>query len=68
MAIQREYFGERADGVKLYRTLSDEGKFIIQTETEAVFEDAVDVEDATYTYAESEEVIPYHTEGNTNAN
>ena len=54
MAIQREFYGERSDGVKLYRTFSDDGKFIVQTETGAVLEDAVDVEDATYTYAESE--------------
>lgn len=68
MAIQREFFGERSDGVKLYRTFSDDGKFIIQTETGAILEDAVDVEDATYTYAESEETIPRHTEESTNAN
>ena len=68
MAIQREFFGERSDGVKLYRTFSDDGKFIVQTETGAVLEDAVDVEDATYTYAESEETIPHHTEESTNAN
>ena len=68
MAIQREFFGERSDGVKLYRTFSDDGKFIVQTETGAVLEDAVDVEDATYTYVESEEAIPHHTEESTNAN
>ena len=68
MAIQREFYGERSDGVKLYRTFSDDGKFIVQTETGAVLEDAVDVEDAAYTYAESEEAIPHHTEESTNAN
>ena len=46
MAIQREFYGERSDGVKLYRTFSDDGKFIVQTETGAVLEDAVDVKDA----------------------
>ena len=68
MAIQREFFGERSDGVKLYQTFSDTGKFIVQTETGAVLEDAVDVEGATYTYAESKEAIPQHTEESTNAN
>ena len=68
MAIQREFFGERSDGVKLYRSFSDTGKFIVQTETGAVLEDAVDVEGVTYTYAESEEAIPHNTEESTNAN
>jgi len=68
MAIQREFFGKRADGVKLYRTFSDNGKVIRQNETGVLLDEAVDVEDATYTYAESEETIPHHTEESTNAN
>ena len=54
MAIQREFYGERSDGEKLYRTFSDNGKCIVQTETGAVLEDAVDVESAEFTYAETD--------------
>ena len=68
MAIQREYFGERADGVKLYRTFSDNDRVIRQNETGTLLEEAVDVEDAPYTYTESEEAIPHHTEEKDNAN
>ena len=68
MAIQREYFEERADGVKLYRTFSDDGKMIRQNETGVLLDEAVDVENAKYTYTESEEAIPHHTEEKDNAN
>ena len=68
MAIQREFYGERADGVKLYRTFSDDGRMICQTETGVLLEEAVDVEEATFTYAESGEPIPHQTEEKDNAN
>ena len=55
MAIQREFFGERADGVKLYRTFSDAGKVIRQNETGEELDEAVDVETAEYTEPHEEE-------------
>ena len=57
MAIQREFYGERADGVKLYRTFSDGGKVIRQNETGIPFDEAVDVEDAAFTYSETDTEI-----------
>lgn len=54
--IITELFLTRYDGVKLYRTYSDEGRYIIQNETEAVYEEAVDVEGAGYTYREGEPI------------
>lgn len=66
MAIQKELFNTRMDGVKLYRTYSDAGKMIIQNETGAILEEAVDVENANYTYTESETPIPEHKEGQEN--
>lgn len=45
----------RADGVKLFRTYSDEGRDIIQNETGIVYSEAIDVENAPYTYTESDE-------------
>jgi len=54
--IQKVFFITRKDGVNLYRSYSDEGKIIIRNDGEK-FEDAVDVENAGYTYTESEEYI-----------
>ncbi len=62
MAIQREFYGERADGVKLYRTFSDAGKIIRQNETGEELDDAVDVETAEYTYMETDKDIETHGE------
>lgn len=66
MAIQKELFGENADGVKLYRTFSDENRKILQVETGIIFDDAVDIEGAEFTYLETDGVID-QTEGS-NAN
>ena len=63
MAIQREYFCERADGVKLYRTFSDGDKVIRQNETGVLLDEAVDVEDAKYTYTETDVQITYLDNG-----
>ena len=57
MAIKKELFGENADGVKLYRTFSDESKKILQVETGIIFDDAVDIEGAEFTYLETDGVI-----------
>lgn len=55
--IVKELFMTRSDGVKLYRHYSDEGKRLIQNETGIVYDEAIDVETAPYTYTESEEFI-----------
>ena len=55
--IVKEEFKTRGDGVKLFRTYSDEGKKIIQNETGVVYTEAIDVENAPYTYSESDEDI-----------
>ena len=52
MAIQRELAGETAEGVKLYRTFSDENRKILQNETGLIYDDAVDIENAEFTYTE----------------
>ena len=55
--IIREFYLERPDGVKLYRTYSDIHHYIIQDQTGIEYEDAVDVEDSPYTYTESDREI-----------
>ena len=56
--IVREYFQTRSDGVRLFRTYSDAGFLIRQTQTGSEYSEAVDVEDAPYTYAETDTKIP----------
>lgn len=55
--IVKEFFRTRKDGVNLYRTYSDEGFYIIQNETGVEYAEAVDVEDANYTYSESDRLV-----------
>lgn len=50
--IKRELFADN-----LYRTYSDEGFKIRQVETGIIFDDALDLESANYTYEETEEKI-----------
>ena len=56
--IVREHYKTRSDGVELYRTYSDAGCLIRQVETGAEYSEAIDVADATYTYAETDKIIP----------
>jgi hypothetical protein len=55
--IVKEEYKTRADGVNLFRTYSDKNKKIIQNETGIVYAEAIDTENAPYTYSESAEVI-----------
>ena len=55
--IQREFYKQRKDGVKLYRTYSDAGMMIRQNETGVEYAEAIDVEGAPYTYTETETPI-----------
>lgn len=55
--IVKEFYKTRQDGVNLYRTYSDEGYYIKQIETDAIYDEAIDVENAPYTYIETEEKI-----------
>ena len=52
--IQREFYTQRKDGVKLYRTYSDIGMMIRQNETGAEYAEAIDVEGTAYTYEETD--------------
>jgi hypothetical protein len=55
--IVREFYEKRFDGVNLYRTYSDEGFYIKQFQTGNIYSEAIDVEDAPYTYSETDEQI-----------
>lgn len=55
--IIREYFETRFDGVKLFRTYSDTNHYIKQNPTGVIYEEAIDVESAPYTYEETDDII-----------
>ena len=55
--IVREFYMERADGVKLFRTYSDEGKYIHKVGTDEVYSEAVDIESKHYEYVETDKTI-----------
>ena len=55
--IVRDYYDMRFDGVALYRTYSDANLRIRQVETGAIYDEAIDVDGAPYTYEETDETI-----------
>lgn len=67
--IIKEFYLTRKDGVNLYKTYSDTGFYIKQIETGAEYAEAIDVENAPYTYVETNKKIetemetPETTEG-----
>ena len=52
--IVKEFYRVREDGVRLFRTYSDEGYIILQHPTNEEYTDAIDVENAPYTYTETD--------------
>lgn len=59
MAIIKEFYITRTDGVNLYRTYSDENFKIKKIGTDEVYDEAVDIENAPYEYEETTEKIEY---------
>ena len=55
--IVREYYDTLEDGTKLYKTYSNSGYQIRQIETGVVYGEAIDIENAPYTYEETDELI-----------
>jgi hypothetical protein len=53
--VKKEYYSTRADGLKLYKTYSTDNFKIRQVETGHVYDSAIDVENAPYTYEETDE-------------
>lgn len=53
MAIVKELYKTREDGVKLYRTYSDNNYKIKKVGTEEIYDEAIDVENVSYEYEET---------------
>ena len=58
--VQREYHSTREDGVKLFRSYSDQGVLIRKLGTQQTYAEAIDVENAPYRYVETD--IPIEKE------
>ena len=55
--IKREFYKERNDGVKLYKTYSDENYRIRKVGTDEIYDEAIDIESSNYEYIETDEKI-----------
>ena len=51
----KDLYDTREDGTKLFRTYSDEGKYIRKVGTDEMYSEAIDVKE--YEYKETEELI-----------
>lgn len=60
--IKKEFYKKRKDNIKLYKTYSDENFKIKQVETGIVYDEAIDVENAPYTYEETDVLIEEESE------
>ena len=60
--IIKEFYLTREDGVNLYKTYSDQNFMIHKIGTEEVYDVAIDVENAPYTYEETDENIEQEPE------
>ena len=55
--IIKEFYRTRKDNVNLYKTYSDKGLMIQKVGTNEVYDIAIDVESAPYTYVETDTPI-----------
>lgn len=60
--IVKKLFKTRNDGVKLYKYYSDKGFKLRQIETDTLYDCPIDVEDAPFTYEETEIVVEHNYE------
>ncbi len=52
--IVKEFYRIREDGVNLFRTYSDNAVMIRKDETDEIYDEAIDIEGAPYTYSETD--------------
>ena len=55
--IIKEEIEKNSIGKKLYRNYSDKGLYIKQEQTGIIYSEAIDIENAPYTYVETNELI-----------
>lgn len=64
--IVKEFYKTRTDGVNLYRHYSDQGFMLRQIETDILYGEPIDIEDAPYTYEETDILIENKEDGKPN--
>ena len=62
--IVKEFFRTREDGVRLYRSYSDQNLYIRKVGTDEVYSEAIDVENSPYLYVETSQKIEEVHNGN----
>lgn len=55
--IIRDFYRTREDGVSLYKSYSSDGYYIQKVGTDEVYIEAIDVENAPYSYVETSDKI-----------
>ena len=55
--VIKEFYRTREDGVRLYRSYSDQNLYIKKIGTDEVYAEAIDVESAPYEYEETDTPI-----------
>ena len=61
--IIKEFLETREDGINLYRQYSDKSVMLRQIETGILYGEPIDIEDAPYTYEETDELIEKGEDG-----
>lgn len=64
MAIIKEFYMKRADGVRLYRTFSDKGYKLRKKSTNEIYDEAIDVKVSSSAYEETDELIEEGVDNN----
>lgn len=49
------FYKQREDGIKLFKTYSDEGYLIQKEKTDELYDEAIDIEGSNYCYIETNE-------------
>ena len=62
--VKKEYFRTREDGVRLFKSYSDQNFYIQKVGTEEVYSEAIDVENAPFEYVETDIIIKIFEEEN----
>lgn len=57
MAVIKEFYRTRYDGVNLYKSYSDKNLLIQKVGTNEIYGEAIDIESAPYTYIETDQPI-----------
>jgi hypothetical protein len=55
--IVKEFYRTREDDTSLYRTYSTEGLKIYKVGTDEIYDEAIDIDNVSYVYEETEECI-----------